>query len=70
MSSTSEEICELFNGQDIVRCQGKPKIWEFILLFRKRDTETEENTGPNTRVFTLAQALDGGVILDGTGMQS
>ncbi|KAF7539654.1 hypothetical protein G7054_g1965 [Neopestalotiopsis clavispora] len=32
MSSTSKEACELWNGQDVVRCQGSAPIWEFIIL--------------------------------------
>ncbi|KAJ4186853.1 hypothetical protein NW755_007585 [Fusarium falciforme] len=32
MSSTSKEVCELYNGQIIVRCQGSTPVWEFIYL--------------------------------------
>lgn len=32
MSSTSHEACELWNGKDVVRCQGSPSIWEFICV--------------------------------------
>lgn len=32
MSSTSEETCELWNGDDIVRCQGLAPVKEFICL--------------------------------------
>lgn len=34
MSSTSNEVCELFNGKSIVRVMGKPKIAQ-ILVFPK-----------------------------------
>ncbi|KAJ3464737.1 hypothetical protein MRS44_009523 [Fusarium solani] len=41
MSSTSKEVCELYNGQTIVRCQGSAPVWEFIYLVpiapRKQD---------------------------------
>ncbi|KAK1962540.1 hypothetical protein LY78DRAFT_563287, partial [Colletotrichum sublineola] len=32
MSSTSQEVCELWNGQEIVRCMGSPSVTEFICL--------------------------------------
>jgi hypothetical protein len=32
MSSTSKEVCELWNGKDVVRCAGSAPIWEFIVL--------------------------------------
>lgn len=32
MSSTSKEVCELFNGDSIVRAMGKPKITEFLIF--------------------------------------
>jgi hypothetical protein len=35
MSSTSNEVCELWNGQQIVRVMGEGPIREFILLFPK-----------------------------------
>ncbi|KAG5751047.1 hypothetical protein H9Q70_006325 [Fusarium xylarioides] len=35
MSSTSGEVCELFNGNSIVRAMGKPGITEFLLFGNK-----------------------------------
>lgn len=32
MSSTSGEVCELFNGKGIVRVMGKPKIAQFLIF--------------------------------------
>ncbi|CAH0045102.1 unnamed protein product, partial [Clonostachys solani] len=32
MSSTSREVCELWNGLNLVRCQGSAEIWQFICL--------------------------------------
>jgi len=32
MSSTSNEVCELFNGRGIVRAMGRPKIAEFLIF--------------------------------------
>jgi hypothetical protein len=42
MSSTSNEVCELWNGQEIVRVMGKGPIREFIILMAN---EGEENKG-------------------------
>ncbi|KAF4997934.1 hypothetical protein FDECE_11947 [Fusarium decemcellulare] len=32
MSSTSKEVCELWNGQEVVRCMGSSPVTEFICL--------------------------------------
>ncbi|KAI1632668.1 hypothetical protein F4809DRAFT_653140 [Biscogniauxia mediterranea] len=32
MSSTSKEACELWNGRNVIRCQGSARIWQFICL--------------------------------------
>ncbi|KAJ4265329.1 hypothetical protein NW762_004614 [Fusarium torreyae] len=32
MSSTSEEVCELFNGKSVVRAMGKPAIATFLIF--------------------------------------
>lgn len=32
MSSTSKEVCELFNGESFIRCQGKALVWEYICV--------------------------------------
>lgn len=40
MSSTSHEVCELWNGQDIVRTMGKAEIQEIIFIDEYKDTDT------------------------------
>ncbi|KAH6949228.1 hypothetical protein DER45DRAFT_96572 [Fusarium avenaceum] len=35
MSSTSKEVCELWNGQEVVRCMGSAPVIEFICLLPK-----------------------------------
>ncbi|KAF9772568.1 hypothetical protein IL306_009724, partial [Fusarium sp. DS 682] len=35
MSSTSKEVCELWNGQEVVRCMGSAPVTEFICLLPK-----------------------------------
>jgi len=42
MSSTSNEVCELFNGRGIVRAMGKPKIAEFLVFPKEYDHLEEE----------------------------
>lgn len=37
MSSTSNEACELWNGQSVVRCPGSADIYQFICLIPKGD---------------------------------
>ncbi|CAH0036540.1 unnamed protein product [Clonostachys rhizophaga] len=32
LSSTSKEVCELWNGSEVVRCMGKCSLTEFIIL--------------------------------------
>ncbi|KAF7540966.1 hypothetical protein G7054_g967 [Neopestalotiopsis clavispora] len=50
MSSTSGEVCELFNGSSIVRAMGKPKIAQFIIfpetydILEAKYKELESNT--------------------------
>jgi len=42
MSSTSNEVCELFNGRGIVRAMGKPKIAEFLVFAKEYDLLEQE----------------------------
>ncbi|KLU91868.1 hypothetical protein MAPG_10817 [Magnaporthiopsis poae ATCC 64411] len=49
MSSTSHEVCELWNGQEIVRVMGKGPILEFIILSRKGSGENGGRARATTR---------------------
>ncbi|KAL8365070.1 hypothetical protein RB595_004064 [Gaeumannomyces hyphopodioides] len=49
MSSTSNEVCELWNGQEIVRVMGKGPILEFIILSCKGSGENGEQSRATTR---------------------
>ncbi|TGZ80757.1 hypothetical protein EX30DRAFT_50565 [Ascodesmis nigricans] len=40
MSSTSHEVCELWNGQGVVRAMGKPKVQQIIYLDDHKDLIT------------------------------
>ncbi|KAH9240592.1 hypothetical protein K456DRAFT_1824540 [Colletotrichum gloeosporioides 23] len=41
MSSTSREVCELYNGESIVRCQGLAPVWEYMCLVPRYDTKKD-----------------------------
>jgi hypothetical protein len=45
MSSTSEDVCELWNGSEIVRSLGSPPVREFILLIPKSQNDITSRTG-------------------------
>ncbi|UKZ83099.1 hypothetical protein TrVFT333_010902 [Trichoderma virens FT-333] len=56
MSSTSKEVCELWNGNSVVRCPGSADISQFICLVSKEiDTESPFNT-MNIKYITLKDA--------------
>jgi hypothetical protein len=40
MSSTSHEVCELWNGQGIVRTMGRPEVQQIIYLEDQKDQKT------------------------------
>ncbi|RSL47327.1 hypothetical protein CEP54_013441 [Fusarium duplospermum] len=61
MSSTSREVCELFNGQNIVRCLGSGSVWQYICLFRKGIGNGQ------VRFMTLQQATNEGLLIERHG---
>ncbi|TID07402.1 hypothetical protein CH35J_001039 [Colletotrichum higginsianum] len=68
MSSTSREVCEMYNGESIVRCQGSAPVWEYICLV-PRSTKAAHSEGANGTesmpkfVFkTLEQAVAAGLL--------
>ncbi|KAI6774838.1 hypothetical protein HG530_001596 [Fusarium avenaceum] len=58
MSSTSNETCELWNGSDVVRCQGVAPVTEFICLVPKERGENIERI----RFMDLTEAIDKGLV--------
>ncbi|KAI8670331.1 hypothetical protein NCS55_00778900 [Fusarium keratoplasticum] len=56
MSSTSKEVCELYNGQTIVRCQGSSPVWEFIYLIPATPKKQVPNKKLDIKVVTLEEA--------------
>ncbi|RSL44714.1 hypothetical protein CEP54_014574 [Fusarium duplospermum] len=59
MSSTSNEVCELWNGHHVVRCMGSAPISEFICLMPK---SVHRKDIRDFRVISLDEALDKGYI--------
>ena len=51
LSSTSDNVCELWSGQEVVRALGEPRMKEFII---------RTNIHGNKHVNDLAQSLDKG----------
>ncbi|KAL6697151.1 ankyrin repeat-containing domain protein [Trichoderma pleuroticola] len=49
MSSSSNEVCELWNGRDVVRCAGSAPVWEFICLLPR--TGLPKN--PKVKIMSL-----------------
>lgn len=54
MSSTSKEVCELWNGRQIVRVMGEGPIREFIILWPEDGEESKEQS--QARETTLTEA--------------
>lgn len=44
MSSTSNEVCELWNGQEVVRCMGSASISEFICILPASESQDGSKT--------------------------
>ncbi|KAF4492013.1 Serine/threonine-protein phosphatase 6 regulatory ankyrin repeat subunit B [Colletotrichum fructicola Nara gc5] len=67
MSSTSREVCELYNGESIVRCQGLAPVWEYICLVPRGDNAKDlakRNSKTSGRIHfkTLEQAITDGLL--------
>jgi hypothetical protein len=43
MSSTSKEVCEVWNGREVVRCIGVAPVVEFICLLKYIDVAQSDN---------------------------
>ena len=55
MSSTSQEVCELFNGKSIIRVMGQPKLAQF-LIFPKEYEDLERQYREADKVNTTAKS--------------
>ncbi|KAF4985886.1 hypothetical protein FDECE_16248 [Fusarium decemcellulare] len=59
MSSTSDEVCEVWNGKEVVRCMGQTPIREFIICIPNSPPET-----PRVVTMNLDDAIAKGYIED------
>ncbi|KAJ4303131.1 hypothetical protein N0V90_002023 [Kalmusia sp. IMI 367209] len=60
MSSTSQEVCEMFNGKGIIRTMGRPTIAQ-IIIFPDRYTYLEnhpEDPDQSCGIYTLQTAVN------------
>jgi hypothetical protein len=65
MSSTSKEVCEVWNGREVVRCMGLAPVVEFICLLHYTDGIQSDNQAPPTiEVLELDEAINKGYITD------
>jgi hypothetical protein len=60
MSSTSKEVCELWNGQEVVRCMGLAPVLEVVCVLP--DSTLIPKCGTITEVKTLVEAEDAGIV--------
>ena len=59
MPSTSNEVCELWNGRGIVRMMGQPEVEKIIYLENLRDMEDFKET---YGLFTVEEALNKNIL--------
>ncbi|KAL3295135.1 ankyrin repeat protein [Colletotrichum asianum] len=62
MSSTSDEVCELWNGKEVVRCMGAAPVVEFICLLP--DKLTDDGRALDIDVLPLSKAVEEGYLDD------
>ncbi|KAF4971609.1 hypothetical protein FSARC_1608 [Fusarium sarcochroum] len=62
MSSTSQEVCELYNGESFIRCQGTAPVWEYICIFSKEVNLQEPEQRRAFKYMSLRQAIDQGIL--------
>ncbi|KAF4334970.1 ankyrin repeat [Fusarium beomiforme] len=60
MSSMSKEVCELWNGQEVVRCMGSAPVIEFICLLPK---DAESYAQMEIETVSLKEALKRGDLI-------
>lgn len=54
MSSTSCEVCEMWDGQNLVRILGSPEIWELIHITPAGGNDDRSNSG---EIWTINEHL-------------
>ncbi|KAH7019700.1 hypothetical protein EDB80DRAFT_514823, partial [Ilyonectria destructans] len=59
MSSTSHEVCELWNGHEIVRVMGEGPMREFIILLPEGGEDREVNSSPQSQADSTRGSRSG-----------
>ena len=63
MSSVSNEVCEMFNGNSIVRAIGKPRMAHFLLFPDPPvNTTNSTNSTNDCNIHTIKSATLGGLL--------
>lgn len=63
MSSTSKEVCEVWNGREVVRCVGFAPVVEFICLLSYTNSKlSDKPSAPTVEVATLEEAIEKGYV--------
>ncbi|KAL7807929.1 hypothetical protein V8C44DRAFT_359927 [Trichoderma aethiopicum] len=62
MSSTSKDVCELYNGTAVVRCPGQAPVYEFILLTYGDDVPQTTKT----REKSMKEIVEQGYMIKGS----
>lgn len=62
MSSTSDEVCEVFNGRHVVRLMGTPSIKELIFMKPDKKTAGGGQDAQDDKFVTLSEALEQGFL--------
>ncbi|PNP60633.1 hypothetical protein FNYG_14636 [Fusarium nygamai] len=57
MSSTSKEVCELWNGQEVVRCMGSAPVSEFICLLPTTRQKNAAERYSDVKIMDLETAI-------------
>ncbi|KAM0361793.1 hypothetical protein ACHAP4_002267 [Fusarium culmorum] len=65
MSSTSDEVCEVWNGKEVVRCMGSSPVIELICLLQYTNVRQSDGpTVPEIEVLELEDAITKGYMKD------
>jgi hypothetical protein len=62
MSSTSKEVCELFNGKGIVRTMGNPSVAQLVVLSKRFPKPGEKSFDLSCGIYTLESATNDNVM--------
>lgn len=64
MSSTSKEVCELWNGLEVIRCMGSAPIREFICLVPKDTNNMTDDAKTEIEITTVEEARKRGYFVN------